>query len=132
MELSSKMMGDIGEQMVILRVLKRGWAALVPVGDRLQYDLAVDTGERLVRVQVKVVTPKESGVMQVPVRTTYMSCSGPVHRTYEEGDFDFLVACDVDADRTFVLPIGRCIENKAQISVHPSSPFAENWQSMLQ
>ena len=49
----TKLKGDIAEQAAILHALKRGWAVLEPVGDRLSYDLVFDVGSNFVKIQVK-------------------------------------------------------------------------------
>jgi len=51
--MDTKLKGDIAEQAAILKALKRGWAVLVPIGDRLSYDLVFDAKGLLVKVQVK-------------------------------------------------------------------------------
>ena len=39
--MDTKLKGDIAEQQVVLYALKNGWGALIPVGDRLAYDLVL-------------------------------------------------------------------------------------------
>ncbi len=52
-DMSTKQIGDIAEQAAILQALKRGWGVLLPIGDRLPYDMAFDVGGCLVKIQVK-------------------------------------------------------------------------------
>lgn len=51
--MSTKATGDISESMVVTELLKHHYNALIPVGDRLPYDIAVDVNGRLIRIQVK-------------------------------------------------------------------------------
>ena len=51
--MNTKHKGDIAEQAAILHALKRGWHPLIPIGDRLSYDLVFDVEGTLVKIQVK-------------------------------------------------------------------------------
>ena len=51
--MDTKLKADIAESAVTTKLLKRGFRVLQPVGDRLAYDLGVDLGGRLLRIQVK-------------------------------------------------------------------------------
>ena len=48
--MNTKLKGDIAEQYVILEALKRGWGCMIPVGDRLPYDIVRDVCGCLVRI----------------------------------------------------------------------------------
>ena len=47
------MKGDIAEIEVQLKALKLGWDVLIPVGDRLPYDLVVVVNNVFIKIQVK-------------------------------------------------------------------------------
>lgn len=49
----TKTIGDISEMHVILAMRKRGYDVSVPLGENHRYDLVVDDGEKLSRIQVK-------------------------------------------------------------------------------
>ncbi|MCB0559991.1 MAG: hypothetical protein KDD09_13655 [Phaeodactylibacter sp.] len=51
--MDTKLKGDIAEQALVLKALKREWGVLAPVGDRLPYDLVLDVDGALIKVQVK-------------------------------------------------------------------------------
>ena len=48
--------GALGIGRAIARYSAKGYAVFVPVADVSRYDLIVDTGERLLRVEVKTTT----------------------------------------------------------------------------
>lgn len=50
---TTKSRGDIAEYKVIAELLELGHSVLLPCGDRLPYDIAVDVDGRLLRIQVK-------------------------------------------------------------------------------
>lgn len=66
----TKLVGDISETMVSVELLKRGFKVLKPIGDRLSYDLAVDLGGKLVRIQVKTAYQTKPGVYCGNVRSS--------------------------------------------------------------
>ena len=51
--MDTKLKADIAESAVLTELLSKGFKVLKPVGDRLPYDLALDIGDKLVRIQIK-------------------------------------------------------------------------------
>src|SRR5712671_1556281 len=48
-----KRRGEIGEAMFLAKAARMGFGIATPWGDSLKYDMVIDTGRRLFRVQVK-------------------------------------------------------------------------------
>ena len=53
MKQTSKARGDIAEYRVVAELLELGHSVLMPCGDRLPYDVAVDVSGELIRIQVE-------------------------------------------------------------------------------
>ncbi|WP_426513126.1 group I intron-associated PD-(D/E)XK endonuclease [Dactylosporangium sp. McL0621] len=51
--MNRKQQGDLGVAMAIAYYTRTGYAVSVPLTDNTRYDLIIDGGERLLRVQVK-------------------------------------------------------------------------------
>jgi hypothetical protein len=51
--MNTKDIGNISEAMILAALVRAGRAVLRPFGDNLRYDLAVDDGGKLVRIQCK-------------------------------------------------------------------------------
>ena len=51
--MNTKIQGEMTEGMVMARLLKLGEIVLMPFGDNQRYDLALDRGGKLVRIQCK-------------------------------------------------------------------------------
>ena len=51
--MDTKLKADIAESAVVTELLVRGFKVLLPFGDRLAYDIAVDVNGSLKRIQVK-------------------------------------------------------------------------------
>lgn len=59
----TKMLGAIGEQVVIAEFIKAGAQVSVPVGDNAPYDMIVDMHGKMLKVQVKSTEKAKQGVM---------------------------------------------------------------------
>ena len=81
--MNSKQQGDIGVAKAIYFYTASGYTVSIPNTDNAKYDLIVDKGGKLNRVQVKTTTCKtEYGIYQVTLKTTggNQSWSGDVFR----------------------------------------------------
>ncbi len=83
--INSKKQGDIGMCYAMAYYAKLGWTVSVPVTDSQDYDLVVDNGTRLFKVQVKttksispsgnyVVNRSGAGSIRTLVRTHQIYC----------------------------------------------------------
>lgn len=69
--MSTKARGDSAEYRVVAELLERGHTVLMPCGDRLPYDIGIDVGGKLVRVQVRRAYPTrgvKGGSYKIDVR----------------------------------------------------------------
>jgi len=88
--MDTKLKGDIAEQAAVMEALKRGWAVLKPLGDRLPYDLVLDVKGKLIKVQVKSAWfDKKSGNFVVDNRRTKTNRRRMLRELYKPSDFDF-------------------------------------------
>lgn len=101
-----KRVGELAELRFQLQCHERGWTVSKPYGDNARYDFIVDTGKRLLRVQVKsALTPgKQVGRTCYKVSSAYAGGSGPKIR-YTPDDVDFIAAYLQDCDVWYLIPI---------------------------
>ncbi len=60
----TKIIGVAGEQFFIARALEEGLSLSLPIGDNLPYDVLVDSGQYIHRVQVKTCAyPKKPNIL---------------------------------------------------------------------
>jgi hypothetical protein len=103
--MDTKLKGDIAEQAVVLHALKRGWGVLRPVGDRLPYDLVFDTGNRLVKIQVKAAwLDLPSGNYVVDNRRTKTNRRQMLRAPYQTSDFEFAIAYIAELEVFYIFP----------------------------
>ena len=103
--MDTKLKADIAESAVLTELLKRGFKVLRPVGDRLPYDLALDLGNRMCRLQVKAAWfDRSKGLYAVDARRTKTNRRVMVRARYESSDFDFAVLYLEDSRVFYVMP----------------------------
>ncbi|HOW87504.1 MAG TPA: group I intron-associated PD-(D/E)XK endonuclease [Candidatus Omnitrophota bacterium] len=101
--MDTKLKSDIAESAVLTRLLKEGFRVLKPVGDRLPYDLALDMGKKLFKIQVKSAWGKD-GIYNVDSRRTKTNRRKMLRSRYAEDDFDFAVLYIEDLGIFYVMP----------------------------
>jgi len=103
--MDTKLKADIAESAVVTELLKRGFKVLKPVGDRLPYDLALDLGGGLCRIQVKAAWFDPSkGLYAVDARRTKTNRRMMRREKYGDGDLDFAILHMEDRGAFYVMP----------------------------
>jgi hypothetical protein len=108
---NSKRRGEVAEAMFLTKMATMGFSVATPWGDSDKYDLIVDTGARLLRVQVKSShRPSKYGGYHVPAHARGVS--------YRASDVDLLVAYVVPHDAWYVFP-PRTFQNMKSMNLYP-------------
>lgn len=102
--MNTKAKGEISEGHVIAHLLKKGYSVSMPFGDNQRYDLILDDGERLWRVQVKTARRTSGGVL---FKTASVNGFTGVQTTYV-GQIDIFLVYSPDLDKVYRVPIGEC------------------------
>ena len=98
--------GDIGEARAIYEYTKMGYTVARTIFDSAKYDLIVDKGGELTKVQVKTTQRKNpQGNPEVGLRTTGHNRSGYTCMSPKDGDYDELFIFSDDG-RCWVIPYG--------------------------
>jgi hypothetical protein len=128
----TKLVGDISVQRTVLLALEHGCGVLVPVGDRLPYDLVLDVG-RLVKIQVKTayVDTRYDGAYVVNARRAKTNRKTYRHELYKPGDFDFLLAWLKDRPVFYAIPASVFMTYKSAAILETkrsrATPFRNIW-----
>jgi len=111
-----KRRGEWAELQFMAKAAKLGLRISKPWGE-CRYDVIVETGGRLIRIQVKstICRRRKGYVCRVRPSDTV--------RPYETGEFDFLAIYVITEDVWYIIP-ARLVVNKrlSTISLRPSSP----------
>ena len=109
--------GDLGVGLVLADLLRRGLQIALPLGENQRYDLIVDLGSCLHRVQCKAVTPK-SGALTVKTRST-SSWSGKTQGSYKytAADIEVLAVVDLASEGVYYLPASLLGNGKSELKL---------------
>src|SRR5437870_1936591 len=96
--------GNIAEAAVMLAAVKLGLDVYRPVGEGGRYDLILDIGSRLLRVQCKWA-PRYRDVILIRCYSSRRSSGGKlIVRRYTTEEVDAFAAYSLDLDKCFLLP----------------------------
>jgi hypothetical protein len=116
-----KWMGEVAESAFLYKATEMGLQVAKPWGDSSRYDFVVDTGERLLRVQVKSTGCLCDGRYAVAAH----GCDGTVGYSAEE--IDFLVAWVVPADAWYVIPV-EAFAPRTHLWLYPQGEHAGQYE----
>ena len=102
--LTSTQKGAVAEAAVTAAAVELGFVVLRPVTEGRRYDLVIDTGRTLVRVQCKWA-PRKGDVVAISTRTCRYTPAGYVRTTYRSTEVDGIAAYCADLRQTFWLPV---------------------------
>lgn len=137
--MDTKLKADIAESAVITELLKRGFNVLRPVGDRLPYDLAIDSKGKLIRIQVKSAWFYR-GAYKVDVRMTRTNRREMKRRYYNQNDFDCAIIYIQDLHIFYIMPQTVFSSYKSEISLvetvkrqrkPKSAKYKEDWDLLI-
>ena len=124
-----KRKGELGELVFVLTAASHGLIVSKPYGDSASYDFLVQSGRRIIRIQVKAAFTERNGAYSFNVT------SGR-HRYYTEKDIDFLAAYIGPLDIWYIVPV-HVIQSTAAIVITPRlrskqhsarfDPYREAW-----
>lgn len=107
--------GNLSESKVLTAYIEAGFLVSLPFGGGAPYDLIVDTGERLLKVQVKTGRLRNGCVLFAAQRIS--GHHGTKRRRYEESEFDVYAVYCPDNDRVYVVPrLGDLAEGRLRVS----------------
>lgn len=121
--LDTKELGDLGELAFVLAASSKGLAVSKPFGDCRRYDLIVDSGRRLLRIQVKSLYTRPR---QGPYRINSSRHRRAGTLAYATDEIDFLAAYIATRDIWYIVPVAAILSIRT-ISMFPDG-FTQNRQ----
>ena len=102
--MSTSRVGDESEALALSRLMSLGLSVSVPFGDNDRYDLVVDDGDTLYRVQVK--TGRVSGsTVNFKCRSCTTVNGETQYNEYTSDEIDAYVVCCSERDEVYWVPI---------------------------
>jgi PD-(D/E)XK endonuclease len=125
-ELTPSQKGAAAEAEIMAAAVRMKLGVLLPLGEGYRYDLVLEAGGRLLRVQCKWAT-LQRGAVQVRLRTCRHTPHGYFRTTYTASEVDAIAIYCTDLDRCFLVPI-EDVEGQTQLSLRVS-PTGNNQAS---
>jgi prevent-host-death family protein len=100
--------GNVAELAIATEAARLGLSVLKPLTEHERYDLALDLGSRILRVQCKWARHHD-GVVLVRVGRSRTSRRGYIRSTYREDEVDALAAYCQVLDRCYLLPVSMIV-----------------------
>jgi PD-(D/E)XK nuclease superfamily protein len=98
--------GAIAEAAIALEATRLGFVVSRPMTEGRRYDLIVDTGPRLLRVQCKWGR-RQGNVVVVKLSTQRLTPAGYVQTTYQADEIDGIAVYCQEVEECYFLPISR-------------------------
>lgn len=114
--MNTKAKGEISEGVVIACLLKQGFSVSLPFGNNQRYDLILDDGERLQRLQVKTGRYAEGCVI---FQTASKNGFTNVRRGYA-GEVDLFIIYCPELEAIYSVPVAICGRNEMRLRVDPA------------
>lgn len=113
----TKAIGDMAELAIAADLSARGYRILFPYGEDCDYDLAIERGEKLERVQVKYVF--SDGKIVMAKCYSHSLTNGSVRRTkrYTEAMIDWLAVFDGNTRRCFYIPASELGDGRSTVTL---------------
>ena len=111
---STSRVGAIAELEIATAAVRAGLTVLRPVAEQARYDLALEIGPRLFRVQCKSgALDQRAGVIKVGLQSTWYSPQGYVRTTYSTREIDLVGVYCAAVDRSYLLPAALVTDRRA-------------------
>ena len=114
-ELTPSQKGAAAEAEIAAAAIRLRLQVLRPVGEGGRYDLAIDIGERLLRVQCKWAS-RTGDVLNARCVTNRHTPNGYRTTTYTAAQIDAIAAYAPDTDRCYLIPVDE-VEGRTALSL---------------
>jgi hypothetical protein len=114
-DLSPSQKGAAAEAEIAAAAIRTDLVVLRPLCDGGRYDLAIDIGNELLRVQCKWAS-RQGNVLTARCLTSRHTPRGYLRTTYSAQEIDAIAIYAPDTDRCYLLPIGE-VEGLVMISL---------------
>jgi hypothetical protein len=109
----TKSIGDVSEACVLAALVKAGYAVSRPFGENQRYDLIIDDGKRLKRVQVKTGRLR-AGVVEYSCSSSHTHRGGVAARPYF-GQADVIAVYCPQNGKVYMVPENEFVATRAHL-----------------
>lgn len=112
-----KDLGDVGEAVILSEAMQKGYIVSVPFGDNGRYDLVIDRGNGLERIQIKYYTGNGE---RIDVSCRYNKGYKP--KKYTKEDIDAIIVYDTFTKKSYYIPSALLGKGRNSISLRITNP----------
>lgn len=111
MELTTKQKGNITELACAVALMQYGYKVSFPYGEDCKYDMILDTGKHLYRIQCKTssLLDNKEGI-KFKTRSTIITTHGVKSNSYSNNDIDFFAT--MYEGNCYLIPVTDCGNNE--------------------
>ncbi|SEO51125.1 PD-(D/E)XK endonuclease [Halogranum amylolyticum] len=129
---NTKDAGDETEAKVLSELIANGYSVSVPFGDNDKYDLVVDTGKCLYRVQCKTAWQNKEETIRFNTHSQTTK-GGEYHEHTYHGEIDAFLVRYPETETLYWIGIGDATEQKMELRFegkidHPSINWAREYE----
>lgn len=128
MNYNKHVVGTTSELLAKVHFLNKGYIVSKPINDFNRYDLIIDNGEKIERVQVKTAywDNNKKRYLVSCVVTHIRGDENRYNKKYEEGSFDLLACVHPESNSIYVIPFEE-VEGRRSLTLYPDGkPKAVN------
>lgn len=133
-ELTTKQKGNITEIQCLLAFMQNGYKVSIPYGEDCRYDLILDTGSKLLRIQCKTShsLPNPEDGFKFKTKSVVITTHGAKESKYSEEEIDFFAT--VYNEECYLVPVSECSNEKTLRYHYPANgqrkgiSLAENYK----
>jgi len=112
--------GDISEAKVLADLVERYNEVLEPFTDNSPYDLVVDDGGKLQKIQVKHAFIEDGSIVCKTLRKTNMTSEGAKQTTYKSEEVDLFALYCSSNEKTYLLPFEDAPKTQITLRLEPT------------
>ncbi|WP_339105072.1 group I intron-associated PD-(D/E)XK endonuclease [Haloterrigena salinisoli] len=129
---NSKEVGDETESRALSTLIEHGYSVSIPFGDNDKYDLVVDDGEELYRLQCKTAWSNKDQTIRFNTHSQTTK-DGTYHEQTYQGDIDAFLVYYPESDQFYWIDAADATEQKMELRFtaeidHPSINWAEAYE----
>ncbi len=115
--MNTNLIGTITELKCQLYLLNLGYTISVPVNpDR--YDLILDTGKQLLKIQIKTCNNNKEGVLTFSTCSSHYVQGKHVHSSYKKDNIDYFMTCW--EQNYYLIPVEECGKREKVLRILPT------------
>ena len=128
LNLSTKFKGTLTELQVQTYFLSKGYNISVPICEESKYDLVLDTGKQLLKIQIKTARLEEENQNSIifNCRSTCCNTRENHKRSYSEDEIDYFAT--YWNDNVYLIPVGETSSQKRlHFDIEDKNKKRSNW-----